>query len=66
MARIRKVVKAELTDEEKEILHKASEIIDELAEEEGADELFNEVMDNYDSGLYYLSCALDNLRVNSD
>ena len=66
MAKIRKVVKAELTDEERDILQRASQIIDELAEEEGADELFNEVMDNYDSGIYYISCALDNLRVNSD
>ena len=65
MAKIRKVVKAELTDEEKDILHRASQILDELAEEEGADELF-EIMDNYDSGIYYISCALDNLRVNSD
>ena len=65
MARIKKVVKVELTEEEKEILRKASEILDELAEEEGADEVF-EIMDNYDSGIYYLSCALDNLRVNSD
>ena len=65
MAKIRKVVKVELSDEEKEILLKASQILDELAEEEGADELF-EIMDNYDSGIYYISCALDNLRVNSD
>lgn len=65
MARIRRTVKVELTDEEKEILLKASQILDELAEEEGADEVF-EMMDNFDSGLYYLSCALDNLRTNSD
>jgi hypothetical protein len=65
MAKIRKVVKAELTDEEKDILHRASQIIDELAEEEGADELF-EVMDNYDNGLYYISCALDSLVENSN
>ena len=65
MAKIRKVVKVELTDEEKEILLKASQILDELAEEEGADELY-EIMDNYDSGIYYISCALDNLRTNSD
>lgn len=65
MARIRKTVKAELTDEEKEILYKASQILDALADEEGADELF-EVMDNYDEGLLYISCALDNLRTNSD
>lgn len=65
MAKIKKVVKAELTEEEKDILHRASQILDELAEEEGADELF-EIMDNYDNGIYYISCALDNLRVNSD
>ena len=65
MAKIKKVVKAELTEEEKDILHKASQILDELAEEEGADELY-EIMDNYDSGIYYISCALDNLRINSD
>ena len=65
MARIRRTVKVELTDEEKEILFKASQILDELADEEGADELF-EIMDNYDSGIFYISCALDNLRTNSD
>ena len=65
MARIRRTVKVELTDEEKEILLKASQILDELAEEDGADEVF-EMMDNFDSGFYYLSCALDNLRTNSD
>ena len=65
MAKIGRIVKVELTDEEKEILLKASQILDELAEEDGADELF-EMMDNYDSGFYYLSCALDNLRTNSD
>ena len=65
MATIRRTVKVELSEEEKEILYKASQILDELAEEEGADELF-EMIDNYDSGLYYLSCALDNLRTNSD
>ena len=65
MAKIRRTVKVELTDEEKEILLKASQILDELAEEDGADEVF-EMMDNFVSGLYYLSCALDNLRTNSD
>ena len=65
MARIRRTVKVELSDEEKEILYKASEILDELAEEDGADEVF-EMMDNFDSGLCHLSCALDNLRTNSD
>ena len=65
MASIRRTVKVELSEEEKEILYKASQILDELAEEEGADELF-EMMDNYDSGIYYISCALDNLRTNSD
>ena len=65
MAKIRRTVKVELTDEEKEILLKASQILDELAEEDGADEVF-EMMDNFDSGFYYLSCALDNLRTNSD
>ena len=65
MARIGRTVRVELTDEEKEILLKASQILDELAEEDGADEVF-EMMDNYDSGIYYISCALDNLRVNSD
>ena len=65
MAKIVRTVKVELTDEEKETLLKASQILDELAEEDGADELF-EIMDNYDSGIYYISCALDNLRVNSD
>ena len=65
MARINKVVKVELTDEEKEILLKASKILDELAEEDGADELF-EIMDNFDSGIYFISQALDNLRENSD
>lgn len=64
MASIKKVVKVELTDEEKEILHQASKILDELAEEEGADELY-EIMDNFDSGLYFISCALDNLVENS-
>ena len=67
MAKIRKTVKVkvELTDEEKEILRKASQILDELAEEDGAENLF-EVMDNFDSGLYYISVALDILRENSD
>lgn len=65
MAKIKRTVKAELTSEEKEILYKASQILDELAEEEGADELF-EVMDNYGESLYYISRALDNLRENSD
>ena len=65
MARIRTTVKVELSEEEKEILYKASQILDELAEEEGADELF-EMVDNFDSGFYYLSSALDNLRTNSD
>lgn len=65
MARINKVVKVELTDEEKETLRKASKILDELAEEDGADELF-EIMDNFDSGIYFISQALDNLRENSD
>ena len=65
MARISRTVKVELTDEEKEILLKESHILDELVEDEGADEVF-EMMDNFDSGLYYLSCALDNLRTNSD
>ena len=65
MAGIRKVVKVELTDEEKETLRKASKILDELAEEDGADELF-EIMDNFDSGIYFISQALDNLRENSD
>ena len=65
MARIKTTVKAQLTNEEKEILYKASQILDELAEEEGADELF-EVMDNYGESLYYISRALDNLRENSD
>ena len=65
MAIIGRTVRVELTDEEKEILLKASQILDELAEEDGADEVF-EMMDNYDSGIYYISCALDNLRVNSD
>jgi hypothetical protein len=66
MAKIKKVVKAELTEEEKDILHRASQILDELVEEDGADELFNEVMDNYDSGLHYISCALDSLVENSN
>lgn len=65
MAGIRKVVKVELTDEEKETLRKASQIIDELADKDGADEL-NEIMDNYNSGLYYFSSAIDNLVDNSD
>jgi len=63
--KIVKTVKVELTDEERETLRKASQIIDELAEESGADEL-NEIMDNYNSGLYYFSCALDNLVENSN
>lgn len=65
MASIRKTVKAKLTDEERETLRKASQILDELAEEEGAEELF-EIMDNFESGLYYISSALDNLRENSN
>ena len=65
MAKIGKIVKVELSDEEKEILLKASQILDELAEEEGADEVF-EMMDNYDESLHYISHALDNLRTNSD
>ena len=65
MARIRRIVKVKLSEEEKEILLKASQILNELAEEDGADEVF-EIMDNYDSGLYFISCALDNLRENSD
>ena len=65
MAKIRRTVKVDLTDEEKDILLKASQILDELAEEDGADEVF-EMMDNFDSELYYLSRALDNLRTNSD
>lgn len=64
MAKINKVVKVKLTDEEKEILHKASKILDELAEEDGADELY-EIMNNFDSGLYFISCALVNLVENS-
>ncbi len=65
MARIGRVVKVELTDEEKETLYKASQILDELAEEDGADDLY-EIMDNFDEGLYFFSCALDRLRTNSD
>ena len=65
MARIRRIVKVELADEEKETLRKASRILDELADEEGAVELY-EIMDNYDNGLYYFSCALDNLVENSN
>ena len=65
MARIVRTVKVELSEEEKEILYKASQILDELAEEEGADELY-EMMDNYDSGIYYISCALDRLREESN
>ena len=65
MAKIGRIVNVELTDEEKEILLKASQILDELAEEDGADEVF-EMMDNYDESLYYISHALDNLRTNSD
>lgn len=64
MASIRRTVKVELTDEEKETLRKASKILDELADEEGADDL-SEVMDNYDSGLFYILCALDKLVENS-
>lgn len=64
MARITKVVKVELTDKEMKILCEASKILDELAEEDGADEL-HEIMDNFDSGIYYFSHALDNLVDNS-
>ena len=65
MAQIRRTVKVELTDEEKEILFKASQILDEIAEEDGADEVF-EIMDNFEDGLNFISTALDNLRTNSD
>ena len=64
MAGIRKVVKLELTDEERDILRKASKIIDEVAEEDGADDLFNQV-DNFDTGFYFLSHALDEMVQNS-
>jgi hypothetical protein len=66
MARIKRTVKVELTDEEKEILYKASKILDELAEEDGADDLYEIMTDNYDTGLYFISCALDNLIENSN
>ena len=64
MAGIRKVVKVELTDEEKETLRKASKILDELAEEDGADELFD-IIDSCFDGLYFISQALENLVDNS-
>jgi hypothetical protein len=65
MANIRRTVKVELTNEEREILYKASQILDELAEEDGADKLY-EIMDNYENGIYYISCALDRLVENRD
>ena len=65
MASIRRTVKVELSEEEKEILYKASQILDELAGCEGADDLY-ELMDNLDEGLYFISHALDNLRENSN
>jgi hypothetical protein len=66
MARIKKIIKIELTNEEKEIFRKASKILEELAEEDGADEFYDEVKDNYDSWLYHTSNALNMLRENSD
>jgi hypothetical protein len=65
MANIRRTVKVELTNEEREILYKASQILEELAEEDGAGELY-EIMDNYENGIYYISCALDILVENSN
>jgi len=65
MAKIKKVVKVELTNEEKLILCKTIKILDDLADKDGADELF-EIVDNYAEKFYYLSCALDKLVENSD
>lgn len=65
MAKISRTVKVELSEEEKSILGKASKILDELADEDGADDLY-EIMDNYDNGIYYISCALDRLVENSN
>lgn len=65
MARLRRTVKVELTDEEKETLQRASKILDELADEDGADDLY-ELMDNYDSGIFFISCAIDRILENSD
>lgn len=64
MAGIRKVVKLELTDEEITILRKASEIIDEIAEEDGADIVFD-LCDNHNDGLWFISSFLTNMIDNS-
>ena len=60
MARIKvkKAVELELTDEEREVLKKASKILDKIAEEDGADELYTH-FDNYNDSWYYLSAFLD-------
>lgn len=65
MAGIRKTVEIELTDEEKEILQKASQIIDDIAEEDGADIVFD-MCNNYNSGLWFISSFLSNMIENSD
>lgn len=65
MAKIRRTVRVELTDEERETIRRASQILDELAGEKGADDVF-EIMDNFEDELDYIACALDKLVKNSD
>lgn len=60
MAKIRRTVKVELSDEERAILTKASQILHDLAEEDGASDLF-EMIDNFDDELNFISRALFNL-----
>ena len=65
MAGIRKVVRLELTEEERDILRKASQIIDQITAEDDEDDLFNQV-DCCGSGFYYLSEILDRMVQNSE
>ena len=65
MAEIRKEVKLELTDEEKDILRKASKIIEEVAEEDGADMVFD-VCETSDTNFWYISGFLVNMINISD
>lgn len=65
MAGIRKEVKLELTNEEREILRKASQILDELAEEDGADIVFD-MCESLHTGFWYISGVLASLVENSN
>lgn len=65
MASIKKTVALDLSDEEKEILRKASQIIEDLIEEDGAD-LVYDMCDNYNDGLWFISAFLDKMIEISD